>query len=246
MKLNAAVCLLALLSVGFPDVCRGQSAGFEVATVKVNHSGSGGSSFPQLRNGVLRAENVSMRSLLQAAYGLSGSRVVGPAWLDSDRFDLAGKAPEGKADGELMPMLQALLKERFHLAVHREMKEMPVYHLIVAAGGVKMARFDPAHPPATPRNRSGAGIVGTGTMGQLANMLANAAGHPVVDDTGLEGRFSYSLFFAPLTARPGDTDGDVADLFTAIQAQLGLRLEGKRESLEVLVVDQAERVPPEN
>ena len=81
-------------------------------------------------------------------------------------------------------------------------------------------------------------------MAQLANMLANAAGHPVVDDTGLNGRFSYSLSFAPLSARPGDSDSP--DLFTAIQEQLGLRLEAKREPIEVLVVDRAERVPAEN
>ena len=88
--------------------------------------------------------------ILRAAYDLPESRIIGPDWLDSDRFDLAGKAPAGVPDTEFMPMLQALLKERFHLAVHRETKEMQVFDMVVAKGGLKIWLFDPAHPVVKP------------------------------------------------------------------------------------------------
>src|ERR1700689_1962148 len=127
-----------------------QSPAFEVATVKVNRSGENGAGRPDLRNGVLTAWNVTMRMILRAAYDLHESRIIGPDWLDSDRFDLAGKAPAGVPDTEFMPMLQALLKERFQLAVHRETKEMAVFDMVVTKGGLKIWQFDPARPVPKP------------------------------------------------------------------------------------------------
>ena len=123
-----------------------QAQEFEVATVKPNRSGQNGDRRPDLQNGVLTARNVTLHMMLRAAYELHESRIIGPDWLDSDRFDLAGKAPAGVPDTEFMPMLQALLKERFQLAVHRETKEMPVFDMVVAKGGLKIWQFDPARP----------------------------------------------------------------------------------------------------
>jgi uncharacterized protein (TIGR03435 family) len=232
--------LLALIALASAAA---QTPGFEVATVKVNRSGSGGTTFPQLRKGVLRAENVSFRLLLQAAFGLPGLRIAGAEWLDDDRFDVTGKSPDGVADTQLMPMLQTLLRERFRLVAHREMRDMSVYHLVVAKEGLRMTRFDPAHPQTVPRNRAAAGIAGAGAMPQLASMLTSAAGRIVIDHTGLEGRYSYSLSFSPLSASNSGGDSSAPDLVTALREQLGLALESKREAVEVLVVDHVDRTP---
>jgi uncharacterized protein (TIGR03435 family) len=231
------------------SVLRAQSPAFEVATVKVNRSGSGGSNAPRLTNGRLWAENATLKQSLEVAYDLNALQISGPDWLDSDRFDLAANAPQGVPDSDLMPMLQSLLKERFQLTAHRESKEMPAYDLIVAKGGLKISVFDPSHiPPTPPRNGAASMIIGAMTMSQLARTLTPPAGRPVVDKTGLEGRYFCAVTFSPLAAQVSSNAADAAplDIFAAVQQQLGLKLEPKKEPLEVLVVDHAERTPREN
>jgi uncharacterized protein (TIGR03435 family) len=221
-----------------------QAPSFEVATVKVNRTGSGRSGFPQLRNGRLTADNATLKQILQVAYGLSALQIGGPAWLDSDRFDIMAKSPEGVA-GEVMPMLQSLLKDRFQLAAHIESREMPVYDLIVGNEGLKIALFDPAHiPPTPPRNGAASMIIGGMTMAGLAGALTPAAGRPVLDRTGLEGRYYCAVTFSPLAA--ADAGDGPLDIFAAVQRQLGLKLEPKKAALDFLVVEHVERVPREN
>ena len=158
-----------------------QAPAFEVATVKLNRTDGNGGGYPGLRGGLLTGRNCSLRMMLRAAYDLSESRITGPDWLDGDRFDLAGKAPQGVPDTELMPMLQTLLKDRFKVAVHREMKAMPVFDMVVAKGGLKLSLSDPAHPfPTPPPNPGGAMNIGAGTMPQIAQRLTGAAGRPVL------------------------------------------------------------------
>jgi uncharacterized protein (TIGR03435 family) len=244
----AVAAIIVTVTVG--SQVRAQSPAFEVATIKANHSGSDGSNSPRLTNGRLWAENTTLKQIVQVAYDLSALRITGPDWLDSDRFDLTGIAPHGVPDTELMAMLQALLKERFLLAAHRATREMPVYDMVVAKDGLKLAPYDPAHPLVPPpRNGAASTIVGTGTMPQLANMLTRSAGRPVLDKTGLEGRFAYALTFSPLAAQPASDSGaelGPLDLFAAVQQQLGLKLEPKKDTIEILIVDHAERVPSEN
>src|ERR1051325_10785265 len=102
MRSNTAlvVRLSIVLGIGATTLVA-QSPEFEVATVKVNETGSGGSSFPTLKNGDFNARNVSLLMLLQAAYDLSVLRIIGPNWLDSGRFDLQGKSPQGVPDSEM-------------------------------------------------------------------------------------------------------------------------------------------------
>ena len=133
----------------------GQSNAFEVATVKPNKSGGGATLIPGLRNGTLSARNVTLKALIRTAYGVSDRQIVGPSWLDADHFDLAGKAPKGVSDAQLMPLLQTLLKDRFQLTIHRETRVMPAFDMIVAKGGPKITPFDPARPVTPPKGYSG-------------------------------------------------------------------------------------------
>ncbi|HVV47949.1 MAG TPA: TIGR03435 family protein [Bryobacteraceae bacterium] len=233
----------------------GQSPAFEAATVKVNDGLDHAVILPVFRNGAFTARNVSLRRLLRTAYGLSDLQILGPDWIGSGQYDVEAKFP-GVPDSELMPMLRSLLHDRFHLTAHREKKEMPVFDMVIASGGLKMSPFDPAHP--APHPSAGAatrylGAIATNgvvTMSQLAIQLAPAAGRPVVNRTNVEGSYSFMLIFtmAPSSSpSASDTTGSNApDLFTAIREQLGLRLEPKKEFIEVLVVDRADRIPAGN
>ena len=237
-----ALAFVAMLSI---PICA-QPPAFEVASIRANREGGGVTVLPGLRNGTLRATNVTIRHILMAAYGLTESRVIGPDWLDKDHFDLSAKSPHGVADNEMKPMLQALLKDRFQLAAHSDVREMPVYELVVVKGGVKMSvypapeRPEIPHPPGVPMMR------GTMTTSRLADSLSGFSGRPVLDRTGLSERYNFSLVFAPLSPRADGNAVDLPDLFTALQEQLGLKLQPAKENLDVIVIDHIERMPSEN
>jgi uncharacterized protein (TIGR03435 family) len=246
MRMSTAILVFA--GTAGPAVWA-QSPAFEVASVKVNRSNDGSSSYPRLTNGTLTAQNATLKMILQAAYGLSALQINGPGWLEADRYDLEAKSPQGVPDTEMMPMLQSLLKVRFQLMAHRETREMPVYDLIVGKDGLKISLFDPSHiPPTPPRNGAASLIIGAMTMSQLAAQMTPAAGRPVVNKTGLEGRYFCAVSFSPLSAEAtgSGTDPRPLDIFAAVQQQLGLKLEPNKGPLEVLTVDHAERVPTEN
>jgi len=202
-----------------------------------------------LHHGAFRASNITLRQALAAGYGLAQRRIIGPDWLDSDRFDFLEKATEGVSDTEVEPLLQALLNERFHLAAHVERREMPVYNLVVAKGGVKMPVYparDPARKESNPRGV--ATMRGTVTTAKIAEILSNAAGRPVLDETGLQERFDFVLNYLPFATQVAGTAPEFAppDLFTAVQQQLGLRLDPGKASIDVIVVDHMERTPSDN
>jgi uncharacterized protein (TIGR03435 family) len=244
--LTALIGLAGTMFNAFPLLS--EDLAFEVATIKPTNGKPNRSTFPSLRNGRFTAENVTLKTLLSVAFGLSGLRINGPEWIDADRFDLAAKAPQGVPDSELKPMLQALLRERFQVTVHREQKEMPTFDLMPAKGGIKLLPFDPAHPPATPRNIGGSLWIGAATMPQIADGLAMIVGRPVVDRTGIDGRYSFTVHYAP----PSRTLNDPAetaimpDIFTAVPEQMGLKLESKKQEIEILVIDSATRTPVAN
>lgn len=220
---------------------------FEVASVKVNASGSGMSSLSDLRAGHFKTNNASMRQILQLAWDLSSAQITGPSWLDSDHYDLDAKSPNGVPDTELKPMLQSLLKERFAMEAHLETKELPVYSLIVLKGGPKIKPTDPEHPLTQPVRIPGAfGMMMAmkGTMNQLAKSLAGPSGRPVIDKTSLEGPYAYALQYGQLTTS-AETNS-APDIFAAVQDQLGLKLESAKAPVPMLVVDRAERVPTGN
>jgi uncharacterized protein (TIGR03435 family) len=243
MLAAAAVTLFRAAPLASQDIA------FEVATVKPASGNPHLSNYPRLHNGTLAAENVSLKTLLSAAFGLSSNRIDGPEWIDVEKFDLTGKAPHDVPDTELMPMLKALLQERFKIAVHREQKEMATFDMVIAKSGLKLKLFDPAKPMVPPpHNNGGALYIGAATMSQLADGIGSIVGRPVVDRTGIAGRYSFLLQYASPSRSATETAevSNLPDVLTAIPEQLGLKLEAKKQQMEILVLDSALHVPIAN
>jgi bla regulator protein BlaR1 len=220
---------------------------FEVATVKPNHSGSMAVNLRQRPGGGVISTNGSIRMLIQQAYDLRPFQIVGaPSWLDADRFDINAKATGAKQE-QIRLMMQRLLAERFKLAVHRETRDLPMYTLVIAKGGPKLTA---STVDATEINGGPPAGDGTTTvkfqkvpMSMLARTLARMLQHQVSDSTGLTGEYDFTLRWTPdqtVVDEPGPS------VFTALQEQLGLKLESRKGPVEVLVIDHVERTPTEN
>ncbi len=227
-----------------------QTPAFDVVSIKPNLSGSNSDS-SKSHDGVFTGTNLSLKWLITFSYKLRDYQVAGPDWLDKARFDIAAKPPAGKDLGpQLNLMIQSMLAERFKLAAHRENKEFPVYGLMVAKGGPK---FQPVEDTGHHNNQGSRGKF-TGqecTMARLAEQLGRQMDRPVLDMTGLKGVFNLTLNWTPEEAMAAkeETKVDIETyppLLTALQQQLGLKLEPKKAPVEVLVVDRIEKLPTEN
>jgi uncharacterized protein (TIGR03435 family) len=246
------------LVVIFASVALGQE--FEVVSVKPNKSVSN-SSGTNTNQGRLTATNVSLRSLIVMAYGMKDYQVQGPDWLRLERFDIAAKFPEAlprdreKYNAGLHAMMQNMLVDRFKLAVHRDTKTFSVYGLIIGKSGIKFKEV----PDSDSHNQSSNNTHYKGTcvtMGAFAEFLARRTDQPVLDMTGLKGFYDLTLDWVVEPRPSGESKGDappvVADsgtgltLTEALQEQLGLKLEGRKAPIEILVVDHAERSPTDN
>ena len=248
-----------------------QSLSFEVASVRRNTSGSLIVNFAMEGNRYI-GTNVSVKDLLTTVYAPVPRALIvgGPGWINTDRFDIVGVAVGTLGYPELVQMIRSLLIERFQLAVHSEAREGDVYHLTVARSSAELGpMLRPPTPDCAvarvdnqkcPRFVLAGKIVGTGiTITDLAGMLEPWTEQRIVRDrTGLTGRYDVVLTWTPdrlaplppnapeaiLRAREAiDPNGPA--LSTALQEQLGLKLEAKKDKVDVLVVDRLER-PTEN
>ncbi len=218
---------------------------FDAATVKPNHSGTGVDHI-QIGGGSVTIQNVSLKRLIGMAHGVQEGRSYlfsGPDWLDSENFDVLAKYPADTPNAQVLQMLQRELEERFSLRLHREMKEFSAYALLLTKDGPKFhasTRQGAYKFSFRDGHAAGSAI----TMGMFGDRLSRpdfGLDRPVVDQTGLTG--TYDVMF---DWKAGEPDAPSPSLFTAIQEQLGLKLEARKIPLEVLVVDHAERVPKEN
>ena len=236
------------------------SPAFEVATIKPTKPGTQGKGFG-VRGRMFSTLNTSLSDLVTFAYGLHARQITGgPAWLEAEKYDLTAQ-PEGEGqpnEKQWKMMLQKLLADRFKLTFHRDKKELSVYALVVGKTGPKLTKSE-----GDPNGLPGLFFRGLGVLPAINATMADFAGvmqtavldRPVVDQTGLPGRFDFTLTWTPDESQfgglgvkvPPPTDDASAPpgLFTAIQEQLGLKLESTKAPVEVLVVDRAER-PSEN
>jgi len=205
-------------------------------------------------NGKVTMRSVTMRELLTQSYKEIAKPeylVGGPNWLDTDRFELVAKAPAGTPLDTERLMLQALLAERFHLAVHREQKPMPVYALLA---GKKELKLQAASEPGDPDCKRIFGPADGHTHATCANMTVAElvsrlprlepfdVDQPVLDLTGINGAYNFVLEWTP--HGPG-LDPVGVTIFDALE-KLGLKLEARKEPMPVIVLDRVDRVPTEN
>lgn len=303
------------LAVRFCPAVFGQSAagqpGFEVATVKPAAPQTPGRMMMGCRGGPgtpdpgrFTCTNANLNMLVWRAYDVQGYQITSPDWFSSEHFDISAKVPDGATKEQFNLMLQSLLAERFHVKLHRESRELPIYALVVAKGGPRMKPSEeipqaadgtkqapspdgPPPPmkrgadgfPEVPKGRTGLMImlnngrfrmVGTQQpVSELAKALGSQLGRPVHDETGLEGKYDFTLDFTPEPGQgpmggmmmgpppgagamaggagpAGDTQESGPSLLAALPEQLGLKLESKKGPVETLVIDRAEKVPTEN
>ncbi len=225
---------------------------FDVASVKVNESGSGPSS-TRLTPGHVAMNNVSLKKAVLMANGIPDDReyaLAGPDFLTSVHIDVEATFAATAAPQQVREMLQAMLTDRFKLTLHKETRLLPMYSLVAAKGGVKI------HPA---EGSEGGGTSGGDghfsatkiSMAHFVDLLAKRAGLPVTDATGLHGVYSFTLDWSPeadlrLKAGDGEPGAGGASIFTALQEQLGLKLESGKGPVEVLVVDRVEKAPSAN
>ena len=211
---------------------------FEVASVKPSQRGSSGGGITPGPTG-LTARNVTLLFCIRIAYDVQDYQVAGPDWISTEQYDIAAKTGAPVQQDQLRLMLQTLLAERFKLVMHREQRTRSVYQLVVGNNGPKLT-------PAKPDESSGitADIghltLSAASMPVLARRLSQQLHEPVLDATGLTGTYDFTLDWAQNDSVPGPS------LFTAVQEQLGLKLETKKVPVDVLVIDHAEKIPTAN
>jgi uncharacterized protein (TIGR03435 family) len=208
--------------------------------VKFEHDGA----TDILPNGI-RMRDVTAATCIKFAYAVQDSQIAGPKWLQSEHFDITARA-EGPVDkAELRQMMQALLSDRFQLRFHREAREMKAYEMVVAKGGHKLRESAADAVPS--RENSAIGTVARAiTMREFADFIAGPLTTPVLDKTGLSGRYDFDLNFSSYiptdehAMKPDYIDGN-SIIANALQGELGLRLEMKKAEVDVMVVERVEK-----
>jgi uncharacterized protein (TIGR03435 family) len=209
----------------------------------------------------LTGNSVNLRILLQRAYGLQPFQIIGPDWVATALYDVAAKVPPGATKDDFNRMLQNLLEDRFKMKLHHETRDFPSYDLVIAKGGLKLkdavstdAGIAKAAPDAsggiitTRPPKDGSGFITTGRgakLAGLANMLQNQLkGSVVTDHTGLTDTYDFHFEFSPPDV---GTTGDFSapSIFTALEKELGLKLEATKTQLDCIVIDHIEQ-PSEN
>jgi uncharacterized protein (TIGR03435 family) len=230
---------------------------FEVATIKPSKPGTPGKAITMRGPGQVVTINTSLADLITFAYGMHVRQIIGgPAWLESDFFDITAK-PEAEGTpntNQLKNMFQRLLADRFKLAFHHDKKELPAYVIVVGKNGPKLTKS------AAGGDLPGLFFRGLGLLPATNATIADLAGvlqtvvleRPVVDQTELSGRFDFELKWTPDASQFGGQGANAPqnpdappDIFTAIQDQLGLQLKSTKALVDAMVIDRVEK-PSEN
>ncbi|MGO4882758.1 MAG: TIGR03435 family protein [Bryobacteraceae bacterium] len=288
----AALLLLSATATRAQSPAATKTPAFEVVSIKPNKEGSRGIMIRMAPGGRFEAKNVTVRFLLQEAYGVKDSQISGaPAWFDSEHYDVEAKADDSfdevahrlgrdEQEVQLRQMLQAMLADRLKLVLHHDTKELSEYALVVAKNGPKFhettapamdpaAENRPLGPPApgAPMPRGSIRMTGRGELTltgigitQFADVLSRQLGLLVVDKTGLKGEYDFTLKWTPDEGQgqmfrgaggpppdgaPPPPDASGPSIFTALQEQLGLKLESQKGPVDTIVIDHVER-PSEN
>lgn len=242
---------------------------FEVASIKPNHSGESIMLFQPQPGGRFTASNSSLSLLVRYAYDVKPFQVSGaPDWVRSDRYDIAAQGDGNPGVPEIRAMLRQLLEDRFRLKYHWDTKIAAGYALLMSKAGklresepgdcpspLSALNSRPVDPPGTPcgdlRNSPGHTFGRNLTAAELADSLSFFVGRFVLDKTGLTGKYDIDLQWTPDSVRlqssasPEVQDSTGPSIFTALQQQLGLRLETTKAPVKILVIEHVER-PDQN
>jgi uncharacterized protein (TIGR03435 family) len=241
----------------------GQSAdapAFDVASVKVSSPGAAPGERRRRDNiqvspGTVTMRGVSLKVAIRWAWHVTEFQVTGPDWLDSERYEIAGKAAGPATEEQLRLMMQSLLQERFKLALHRQTKELSAYVLVVGKNGPKVHETKTEGESSIDINQRQLSVsVQRAPVSQLIDLMSNVLRAPVVDMTGLTGRYDLTLnvakYAADMAAQGKSMDSAPADpqalISMILQEELGLKLEARKMPLELVIVDHAEKSPIEN
>jgi uncharacterized protein (TIGR03435 family) len=264
---------------------------FEVASIRPAQQPAQGVNLGMRIDGAQVRATLALKDFIGIAYSVKIYQISGPDWLASEWFDIAATLPAGSAPGQIPEMLQNLLAERFQLKLHRDKKDFPVYALEVGRGGLKMPESPPDDNTSNAEGGRGVnvGVSGSGqgvsvnlgrgssytfannrfeakklTMTDLANNMERFLDRPIVDLTGLKGKYDFALdlteedyramllraavsagiVLPPQALRLLDT-GEPISLFSAVE-KLGLKLEARKAPLDWLVIDAMRKEPTEN
>jgi len=199
--------------------------------------------------GTLTMRNVKLSTCIRWAYKLSVYEISGPDWIETARFDITAKSENSPTEDQLRLMLQTLLEQRSRLIAHRAPKAVSGYQLVI--GNDRQLKLQPAEGGGE-GSLTGAALVFEGhkmPLSRLTDIVASALKAPVRDGTGLTGFYDFKLDLRPYITplQPGDPPRDPTDLvIPALRDELGLKLESRRITLDVLVVGQVEKTPTEN
>lgn len=253
-------CLLTLL----PLALSAQQPAFDVASIKPNASGDHRIMFRMAPGGAFNVTGANLRMLIMQAYDVKDFQITGgPSWLASDRWDINAKAdglPAQVPRETMQAMMQGLLADRFQLKLHKESKELPAYALVAGKGPHKMkASQSTGERRQMFRMGRGQANLQAANMAAVANLLSQQLGRPVVDKTGITGEFDIEMHWTPEPGQGGgpfggappppeaiaSSDNSGPSLLTAVQEQLGLKLESQKLPVPILVIDSVSK-PTEN
>lgn len=244
---TAASFLFSLAGLLSPNALAAQQPAFAVASihpsaeeVKFEHDGN-----TETTPGTLRMQDVSVETCIKWAYGVQESQIAGPAWIDSDKFDITAKADGPATDDEMKRMMQALLGDRFRLSFHHQEKELKAFVLTVAKGGAKVT---PAvAPDAKPyrQNSANGSVVKSMTIQQFGDFISQPLHMPVVDQTGLTGKYDFVIDFTPYLPDEKNMGPNRPDstsiLMAAMEGELGIKMETRKTQVDVMVIDHVEK-----
>lgn len=243
----------AVCAVLVPLAAQQAAPAFDVVSVKPHTSDDGRMMMTMQPGGRLVAINVPLRLVIRTAFNVQNDQIVGaPDWLDTDRFDINAKAADDIRPEQIAPMVQALLAHRFNLTTHGDMREVPVFALqrvrrddslgaALRSTDCPALEVDLNQPKPCANISNGVNFLTMrgAPIAVFAQYLAPYVNRVVVDRTGLDGRYDIVLKWSPEQQQtPKD---DLPSLFTALQEQLGLKLESSKGMVDVLVIDSVER-----
>jgi len=229
-----------------------QAASFDAASIKPSSPDATGSN-SHADAGLITMRNVTLRRCIMIAYRIRPEdRILGgPKWMDEKHYDIDARTDHPDPKTGIIPLLQSLLAERFQLTLHPETRALPGYAITLSKNGMK-ARLSAPDTPANQLNTTNGGRgrmdASALSMQGLAQRLESLLNAPVMDATGLPGYFDFTLRWNPDDAQadaPPSNGPDGPSLFTALQEQVGLKLEARKVPTDMLVIDHAE-LPSEN